>query len=123
MEENNVVALNRAELIKRARESCMEGANDSSSYVGKGNRARSNIDRSEVSQRGLKVKFFVIRLVIAGMLLLSVILLDQFQIKYQNFSSKQIISMIHSNKLYEGTKDLVDTYILRDKDMNQKNQD
>lgn len=119
MEENNTIALNRAELIKRARESCMEGANDSSSHVGKGNRVRNNMD-TEISQKGLKAKFFVIRLVIAGMLLLSVILLDQFQIKYQNFSSKQVISMIHSNSLYEGTKELVDTYILKENEENQK---
>lgn len=117
MEENNTVALNRAELIKRARESCLEGTGDNPSYIGKrdGERFRNNIDGMEVSPKKLKIKFFIIRLIIAGMLLLSVILLDQFKVEYQNFSSKQIISMIHSNKLYEGTKELVDRYVLKDK--------
>lgn len=122
MIEDDVVS-NRSELIKRARDSCSKGFDGPNTYP-----ANSKVFRSTRNYNGkqgnevFKIKFFVIRIIIALVILLSIIFIDKMKITYDNFNSAQISNMLHSNHLYEQAKKYVDMVFKDDKkEENAKN--
>lgn len=117
------VVSNRSELIKRARDSCARGFDGPNTYPANSKAFRST--RNYNTKQGneiYKIKFFVIRIVIAIVILLSIIFIDKMKITYDNFNSAQISNMLHSNHLYEQAKKYVDIVFKADKkEENAKN--
>lgn len=115
---------NRSELIKRARESCNRSIADDNTYSSNYKVLRSpRADNSKMGEDVLKAKFFVIRLVIAAVILLSVIFVDKLEITYKHFSSNQISKMLHSNNLYNMAKGYADKIFNGDKKEEANNEE
>ena len=118
---NDNMATSRTELIKRARESCSRGLIDDMPYsYNHSSSKKSKGDTVKLSEDALKVKFFVIRTVIAIVILFSVIFIDKFNVTFKSFSSNQISNLLRSNHLYDVAKGYVGKYVKNDKKTNKK---
>lgn len=110
-EDVNAIS-NRSELIRKARESCTRGMNDTNPYSSKlsYNRRASSNETTLTGDVNLKVKFFLIRMVVALVLLTAVVIADQMKLSYEDMNSNQIINLIRSNRLYEQAKEYVNDF-------------
>lgn len=111
------IATSRSELIKKARESCNRSLADDNTYsYHRASMGKSREDTVKLSENALKIKFIAIRTVIAAAILLSVILIDKFDVTYENFSSSQISELLQSNHLYDVAKGYIGKYIKKEED-------
>lgn len=96
--QDDLLMPNRAEYIKLARESCSR--NQSGGMNGKVHGAYKikekilSEDGTPIHTEGINVKIFLIRLICASLLFLSILLMDQFDFKIKQVTVSQVESLV-----------------------------
>lgn len=106
------VGLNRAELIKQAREDCNRGlADHTSRNAGTRQESVSGKRKSVAGSGQSNLKFMAIRIIAAVLLFLLFVGTMELGISYKNFNSDKIVEEMQSNTLFDKTEEYISTFL------------
>lgn len=100
----------RAEMIRLARESCSSRL-EGQPYNKQSSRREKNNSEELLSEAAFRIRFFIIRLLCAVFIFAAFVLIDYFNVSYNDFSSEKIVEYIRNNDSIENLEDYISSYI------------